>query len=66
MKRKKLERDDLMERARATVAFVNGTRAVRGREDRSQVELRGFLALFHPDMSEKRQRKLLRAEQDAE
>lgn len=58
MKKKKTKRDkgpDLMERTRATVAYIECRD--RRSNDRN-LELYAFLSLFHPNMSEERKRKL--------
>lgn len=46
--RKKIERDELMEKARATVAYINSSHR-RGTEEDDAVELAAFMSIFHPN-----------------
>ncbi len=50
---------DLMERTRATVALLNGFSSSRKAKE---MEMYGFLSLFHPKLSDEKKRALARIE----
>jgi hypothetical protein len=48
MKKKLVERNNLMERTRATVAYINGAHR-RGTEEDDAIEMEAFMSIFHPN-----------------
>ena len=57
---KRMERDKIMERARANRCMVD---AYNHHRDAAKMEMAGFLDLMHPEMSDERKRKLILAAQ---
>lgn len=57
MSRKPIERDDLMARTRAAVAYVG--RTGNSAERQAELEMAAFMSLFHPEVSDDTVRDLV-------